>query len=179
MHQLSILKFKSALEWEAWLEKNHSQPDGVWLKLAKKDSGKITIQHKEALLSALCYGWIDAQANKFDDTYYLIKFCPRRPRSVWSQHNRDYVQKLIAEGRMQPAGLAEIKAAKADGRWDKAYSPQSTAEMPVDFMKALAANPAATEFFETLNKANRYAIIWRACTTPNELKHEPETSKSS
>jgi uncharacterized protein YdeI (YjbR/CyaY-like superfamily) len=161
MQQLSILEFGSSGEWEKWLEKNHSQPDGVWLKFAKKDSGKVTIQHKEALLSALCYGWIDAQSNKFDDKYYLIKFCPRRPRSVWSQHNRDYIEKLTAEGRMKPAGLAEVEAAKADGRWDKAYLPQSIAEMPEDFMKALAANQAAAEFFETLNRANRYAIIWR------------------
>ena len=109
----------------------------------------------------MCYGWIDAQTRKFDESYHLVKFCPRRPRSVWSARNREIVERLIAEGRMKPAGLAQVAAAKADGRWDAAYLPQSEAELPQDFVEAVSRNRDAAEFLATLNRANRYAIIWR------------------
>lgn len=155
------MEFKTRAEWEKWLEKNHSQPDGVWLKYAKKDSGEVTIQHPEAVETALCYGWIDSQAKSFDDDFYLQKFTPRRPKSMWSKKNVEKVENLIKEGRMKPAGLAQVETAKADGRWDAAYAPQSTTEVPEDFAKALAKNKKAAQFFETLNKANKYSFIWR------------------
>ena len=161
MNELPVLEFKSQAEWQRWLDKNHGQQDGVWLKFAKKDSGQTTLNHSEALESALCYGWIDAKANKFDDNYYVIKFCQRRPRSTWSKINRDKVEKLISEGKMKPAGLAQVEAAKADGHWDKAYLPQSAAEVPEDFTAALAKNKKAAKFFESLTKADKYSFYWR------------------
>jgi uncharacterized protein YdeI (YjbR/CyaY-like superfamily) len=161
MAELEVKQFASPTNWNEWLAKNHNQPDGVWLKFAKKNSGEKTINHQAALEAALCYGWIDAQAKTFDEKFYLIKFTPRRPKSVWSKINVEKVEKLIAEGKMKPAGIAQVEAAKADGRWERAYLPQSTAELPGDFKTALAKNKKAAEFFESLNKANKYAFIWR------------------
>lgn len=161
MNELPVLEFKSQAEWERWLAKNHSRTDGVWLKYAKKDSGFTTVSHPEAIDVALCYGWIDSQAKGFDDKFHLVKFTPRRPRSVWSKINVERAARLIAEGKMQPAGLAQVQAAKADGRWERAYAGQATAEIPEDFKAALAKNKQAAEFFESLTKANKYAFIWR------------------
>jgi uncharacterized protein YdeI (YjbR/CyaY-like superfamily) len=161
MSDLEVLQLGSQKDWQKWLDKNHGQPDGVWLKFAKKNSGETTVSYGEALEIALCYCWIDSQTKALDEKFYLQKFSPRRARSVWSTINREKIERLIAEGKMKPAGLAQVEAAKADGRWEAAYLSQSTAEIPDDFKKALAKNKKAAEFFETLDKSNRYAIIWR------------------
>ena len=165
-----ILTFASAAEWEAWLEASHASADGVWLKLAKKGSGIPSVTYAEALDAALCFGWIDGQKRSFDERWWLQRFTPRRPRSVWSQRNREHVERLTAEGRMRPAGQREVDAAKADGRWDAAYASPSTATVPADLQAALDADPAAAAFFATLNSANRYAILWRI-----ETAKRPET----
>jgi uncharacterized protein YdeI (YjbR/CyaY-like superfamily) len=161
MGDLPVRAFKSKKAWAAWLEKSHESSAGVWLKIAKKDSGVPTVTYPEALEIALCYGWIDGQRNKFDDVYFLQRFTPRRSRSKWSRINRDKATALIEAGAMRPAGLREIEAAKADGRWAAAYEGQRTAEVPDDLAAALRKNPRARKFFETLRGANRYAILYR------------------
>jgi uncharacterized protein YdeI (YjbR/CyaY-like superfamily) len=158
---LPIMPFASREAWEAWLEEQHATSDGLWLKLAKKGSGIETVTFAEALDVALCYGWIDSQADKFDGDYWLQRFTPRKLRSKWSQVNREKVAKLIEAGRMKPAGLREVERAKADGRWDAAYEPPSTATVPDDLRAELEKNVAAREFFETLDSTNRYAILHR------------------
>ena len=159
--ELSIIPFASAGAWGAWLEENHATSDGLWLKFARKGSGIESVSFAEALNVALCYGWIDSQANGFDDHYWLQRFTPRRPRSKWSKRNRDKATRLIAEGRMKPAGLREVERARADGRWDAAYDPQSTATVPADLRRELEKDVEASEFFATLDSANRYAILHR------------------
>ncbi len=158
---LPILPFASQAAWEAWLEDNHADTQGLWLKIAKKASGIETVTHAEALDVALCFGWIDGQRGRFDDEWFVQRFTPRRARSRWSQINRDKVGRLIADGRMRPAGLSEVERAKGDGRWDAAYASQSTIEVPDDLQQALDANPAAREFFATLKGTNRYAVLYR------------------
>ncbi len=158
---LPILPFSSQAAWESWLEENHADAAGLWLKIAKKASGIETVTHAEALDVALCFGWIDGQRGRLDDDWFLQRFTPRRARSRWSQINRDKVEQLIADGKMRPAGLREIERAKADGRWDAAYASQSTIEVPDDLQQALDANPAAKEFFATLSGSNRYAVLYR------------------
>jgi len=153
-------KFESQAELEKWLEQN-PESDGVWLKLAKKGSGETTVSYAEAVESALCYGWIDSQTKTFDEKFYLQKFTPRRAKSVWSKINVEKAEALIKEGRMKPTGMAQVQAAKADGRWDAADAAQSVAEAPADFLEALAKNKKAAAFYETLSKANKYAFIWR------------------
>lgn len=170
MPELPIIPFESEAAWEGWLEQNHASSPGLWLKIAKKGSGHVSVDYAGALDVALCFGWIDGQKNKFDDEYWLQKFTPRRARSKWSKINREKVERLIAEGRMREAGLAEIEAAKADGRWDAAYDSQSKITVPDDLQAALDANPDAKAFFDTLNSANRYAILYRV----HEAKR-PET----
>lgn len=159
--ELEILPFESATAWEAWLDANHTSPDGLWIKFAKKGSGIATVTYAEALDVALCYGWIDGQTRKFDDDYYMQRFTPRRKRSKWSKINREKVAKLIEAGRMKPAGLKEIERAKADGRWDAAYDSPSTATVPDDLQRRFDENPEASEFFATLNSTNRYAILYQ------------------
>lgn len=159
-----VLAFKNNAAWIAWLAKNHDRYEGIWLKFFKKGSGVATVTYGEALKGALCYGWIDGQAKSIDEKSYVQKFTPRRPRSMWSKRNREYVTELIQAGLMQESGFKEIEAAKKDGRWDMAYDKQSTMTMPEDFIKALAKNPKAEAFFQTLNKANVYAIAWRLQT---------------
>lgn len=155
-----MLAFASQAEWEAWLDAEHAASDGVWVKFAKKGSGVESVTYAEALDVALCYGWIDSQVKAHDERFYLQKFTPRRSRSKWSQINRDKVERLIAEGRMRPAGLAQVELAKADGRWDAAYASPATIEVPQDLQAALEASPRAAEFWAGLNKANRYAIVY-------------------
>lgn len=167
---LPILGFAAQAAWEEWLATQPPTARGLWLKLAKKGTGIATVSQVEAIESALCHGWIDGQLGKFDDIYWLIRFTPRGPQSKWSAINRDRAVKLIESGRMLPAGLREVERAQADGRWEAAYAPQSTATPPDDLAAALAAHPAAQTFFETLDRANRYAIIYRV----NEAK-KPET----
>ena len=159
--ELPILPFASAAEWESWLEAEHARAPGVWLQIAKKDSGIATVTYAEALDVALCFGWIDGQKRGFDATWFLQRFSPRRPASKWSKINTEHVARLTAAGRMRAAGLAQVEAAKQDGRWEAAYEGQRTATVPADLQAALDANPAAAAFFATLTGANRYAILYR------------------
>lgn len=168
--ELPIKSFISEAAFETWLEKNHARSPGLWVRFFKKGAPRKSLTHRDALDAALCYGWIDGQLKKFDDMSYLHKFTPRGARSVWLKVNREHVERLTKEGRMQPAGLAAVAAAKKDGRWGKAYDSPSTMEVPADFLKALAKNEKARLFFDTLNRANRYAIAWRLQTAK-----KPET----
>ena len=158
---LPVLEFEQRIAWQSWLDEQHASSAGVWIKIAKKASGIPTVTHAEALEDALCYGWIDGQRAPHDDTHFLQRFTPRRPRSKWSEINRAKAILLIEQGRMQPAGRAQIEAAKADGRWEAAYAPQSSKTVPEDFQRALHDNPAAYEFFKTLTGARRYAFLYR------------------
>ena len=157
---LPTLTFATAEEWERWLDANHDDA-GVWIKMAKKRSGIASVTHAEALDVALCFGWIDGQRKGLDETFFLQKFTPRRPRSKWSRINREKAEQLIAAGRMRPSGLAEVEQARADGRWEAAYDPQSTARVPDDLKRELDARPRAAEFFASLDSRNRYAILYR------------------
>jgi uncharacterized protein YdeI (YjbR/CyaY-like superfamily) len=159
--ELPIMPFVSREAWEAWLEEEHATSEGLWLKIAKKGSGVESVTFVEALDAALCYGWIDSQRNGLDGRFYLQRFTPRKPRGKWSQVNREKVARLIEAGRMRPAGLREVERAKADGRWDAAYEPQSAARVPDDLRLELERDEGAREFFETLNSTNRYAILHR------------------
>ncbi|MFL9665400.1 YdeI/OmpD-associated family protein [Variovorax sp. AB1(2024)] len=150
-----------AASWTRWLERHHASAAGVWLRIAKKDSGIASIDHPAALEEALCWGWIDGQRKSDDAQYFLQRFTPRTRRSIWSQVNRAKVLKLIDEGRMQPAGLAEIDRAKADGRWDAAYEGVAAATVPPDLQAALDANKKAAKFFATLDSRNRFAVLFR------------------
>ena len=159
-----VLAFATQDEWRAWLAANGESADGVWLKLARKDSGVASVTHDEALDVALCFGWIDARAQSLDDRHWVQRFCPRRPRGTWSKVNRARAERLIDEGLMQPSGLREVERARADGRWDAAYDAQSVAQVPDDLATALDADPAARAFFESLDSRNRYAILYRIQT---------------
>jgi uncharacterized protein YdeI (YjbR/CyaY-like superfamily) len=150
-----------AAEWESWLAAHHTEREGVWLKIAKKGSGRPSVTPAEAGEVALCYGWIDGQRKSYDETSFLQKYTPRRPRSSWSRVNVERAEALIAGGRMRPAGLAEIEAAKADGRWDAAYESQRAATVPADLAAALACDQRARAFFESLGRTDRYAVILR------------------
>jgi uncharacterized protein YdeI (YjbR/CyaY-like superfamily) len=161
---LPTLEFASQADWEAWLDAQHTNARGVWIKIAKKATGIPSVTHAEALESALCYGWIDGQRVAFDEAYFLQKFTPRRARSGWSRVNREKALELIASGTMRPAGLSEVERAKADGRWDAAYEPQSAITVPDDLQRELDANPGAQAFFATLDSRNRYAILYRIQT---------------
>jgi len=156
--------FKNAKAFEAWLRKNHATSDGLWLQIAKKGAGQPSVTYAEAVEIALCWGWIDGQKKGLDDQHFLQRFTPRRARSIWSKVNVDKVAALIEAGRMQPAGQAQIDAAKADGRWDKAYDGARTATVPDDLQAALDADPKAKAFFATINASNRYAVTWRVQT---------------
>ena len=158
---LPILLFAAPADLEAWLEENHAGSAGLWLKIAKKDSGVESVNYAEALELALCFGWIDSQKRGFDERHFLQRFTPRRPRGKWSLINREKAEGLIASGAMRPAGLVEVEAAKADGRWQAAYAGQRTAQVPEDLQRELERNEAAREFFATLDSANRYAILYR------------------
>ena len=167
---LPTLPFENKKKWADWLAKQHDKSAGVWLKLAKKDSGISSVTYEEALDVALCYGWIDGQKKGFDDKYWLQKFTPRGPRSIWSKINTEKVERLIASGEMKPAGLNAMEAAKQDGRWEAAYASQKNISVPEDFQAALDNNKKAKAFFTTLNSVNRYAILFRIQTAK-----KPET----
>jgi uncharacterized protein YdeI (YjbR/CyaY-like superfamily) len=158
---LPIIPFASRDAWGAWLEGQHATSDGLWLKLAKKYSGLETVTHDQAVEIALCYGWIDGQVRSFDEDYYLQRFTPRRPRSKWSKINRQKATKLIERVEMKPAGLREVERAKAEGRWDAAYDAPSTATVPEDLKRALGKNEIAREYFATLDRRNRYTILYQ------------------
>jgi uncharacterized protein YdeI (YjbR/CyaY-like superfamily) len=168
--ELPIHLFATPAELEAWLEENHDSSQGVWLKIAKKGADEASVTYAEALELALCFGWIDSQKRGFEDQYFLQRFTPRRPRGRWSKINREKAERLIEAGAIRPAGLAEVEAAKGDGRWEAAYEGQRSAKVPPDLQRALEANPAAAAFFESLDSANRYAITYRL-----EEAKKPET----
>jgi uncharacterized protein YdeI (YjbR/CyaY-like superfamily) len=159
--KLARLRVASLLEWESWLERSHESSPGVWLELAKKGAAVVTVTYAEALDGALCFGWIDGQKAALDERFWLQRFTPRRPRSRWSQINRERADALEREGRMRAAGVAQVERARQDGRWEAAYAGQRTALVPEDLRSALAANPRAGAFFEALDGANRYAILYR------------------
>lgn len=161
MNDIPTQLFKSQKSWAIWLDKNHSKSSGLWLKIAKKDSGLKSVSYAEALETALCYGWIDGQKKPFDDLMWLQKFTPRGAKSIWSKINREKVLALTKKGGMKPAGLKAAENAKQNGRWEAAYDSQSKAVIPEDFKAELDRSKKAKKFFETLNSANRYAILFR------------------
>ena len=156
------LTLANARAWRAWLGRNHADPTGVWLVLAKKGTIEPTsLTYAQALEEALCHGWIDGQTRRRDDATYAQRFTPRRKRSPWSKRNVAIVAALTAAGRMQPPGLAEVERAKLDGRWENAYAGQAQIEVPADLRAALDASPQALAAFATLTSQNRYAVIYR------------------
>jgi uncharacterized protein YdeI (YjbR/CyaY-like superfamily) len=167
---LPVKLFKSQDAWAKWLETNHAKSPGIWMRIAKKDGGLTSVNYAEALDVALCHGWIDGQKRPLDEASWLQRFTPRGARSMWSTINKGKAKTLIESGRMRPSGMAAIESAKADGRWDAAYGPSSTAEVPPELRAALDRSPKAKAFFETLRGANRYALIYRVHTAK-----KPET----
>jgi uncharacterized protein YdeI (YjbR/CyaY-like superfamily) len=161
MADLPIVELADQEAWRRWLQSNHDAADGVWLKIAKKGSPITTVTQPEAIEEALCFGWIDGQIRRHDEHFYLQRLTPRRPRSKWSQINTEKAIRLIAEGRMQPAGIEQVEGAKADGRWGAAYPAQSQAEVSEDFQRELDRNPRAKAFFESLTGSTRYAFLYR------------------
>jgi uncharacterized protein YdeI (YjbR/CyaY-like superfamily) len=161
--------FASAAAWDAWLSKHHAT-NGVWIKMAKKASGIPSVDWDEAVDVALCHGWIDGQRNSLDEKYFLQKYTPRRSRSIWSKRNIEKVKRLAAEGRMRPAGMAEVEKAKKDGRWDAAYGSSSEMTVPEDFLKAVKKSKKAQATYDTLKAAGRFAISFRLHTAK-----KPET----
>ncbi|KZL81657.1 hypothetical protein CI238_07796 [Colletotrichum incanum] len=151
--------------WQDWLQSSHRESSGVWLQIAKKNAEKPSVTYEQALEVALCFGWIDGQRKAFDEQHFIQRFTPRRKNSMWSKRNVDKVMMLTHSQRMTPAGQAEVNAAKADGRWDRAYSSASVMEVPVDFEEALKENDEAKKFFDALNKTQRYVFLWRIETT--------------
>jgi uncharacterized protein YdeI (YjbR/CyaY-like superfamily) len=163
--ELPTLILPDADAWRAWLAEHHEESAGVWLVLAKKGVERPTsVTYDQALEEALCHGWIDGQTKRRDESTYQQRFTRRRARSPWSQRNVGIVERLLAEGRMHPAGIAEVERAKADGRWDAALAGPAAMEVPPDFASALAAEPKAREMFEALTSRNRYAVLHRIAT---------------
>ncbi|MHB1926708.1 MAG: YdeI/OmpD-associated family protein [Leptospirillum sp.] len=165
-----IMSFESAKDWERWLARNHELSSGIWLQIQKKDSGRQSLSYAEALDVALCYGWIDGQKKPNDDRSWHQKFTRRVPKSGWSKKNTEHVERLTKAGKMKPAGLAAVEAAKKDGLWKSAYDSQGNSKIPEDFLNALGRDKKAEAFFNSLNKANLYSIAYRLQTAKN-----PET----
>ena len=159
--ELPVVSFATRAKWNSWLAKHHLTASGVWLEIAKKDSGLVSVSYAEALETALCYGWIDGQKAAAGEDRWLQRFTPRRARSRWSKINREKAEELIGRGRMKAAGLREVEAAKADGRWEAAYAGQRTMTVPQDLRDALDRNHRAAAFFEKLDRVNRYAVLYR------------------
>lgn len=174
MQEREMLSFKTPRGFESWLAKNHTKSPGIWIRFLKKDhkekTGEKSVNYAEALDVALCYGWIDSQSNKLDGASYIQKFSPRGAKSMWSKINREHIARLIKTKRMKPAGLAHVKAAKSDGRWDQAYDSPKDMQVPADFLQALSKYPKAKRFYDTLNRTNTYAIAFRLNTAK-----KPET----
>jgi uncharacterized protein YdeI (YjbR/CyaY-like superfamily) len=175
--ELEILLFTGPDELEDWLEENAGTSPGLWLKIAKKGAPEPSVTYAEALEVALCFGWIDSHKRGLDETHFLQRFTPRRPRGRWSNVNREKAEALEDEGRLRPAGAAEVAAAKEDGRWDAAYEGQRTAKVPDDLQLALDANPAAAAFFAELDSANRYAITYRLAEAKKPETRERRLAK--
>ena len=165
-----ILAFATIEEWTSWLAKYHVVSTGIWMQLFKKKSSVTTISYSEALDVALCYGWIDGQKKSYNIDSWIQKFTPRRAKSIWSKRNREHIDRLEKAGKMTAAGSAQVEAAKADGRWDRAYDSPSNMVVPEDFLKELTKHKKAAAFFNTLNRANTYSIVWRLQTA-----QKPET----
>jgi len=159
-----VRSFATAHAWSEWLAAHHACSDGVWLQIAKKEAHATSVTYAEALEVALAWGWIDAQKDALDETRWLQRFTPRRAKSPWSKVNRSKAERLIADGSMKAPGLLEIERAKRDGRWERAYDGAATASVPADLAAAFARNAAALAFFEALDGANRYAILYRVQT---------------
>jgi uncharacterized protein YdeI (YjbR/CyaY-like superfamily) len=159
--ELPTLPFVSKKKWADWLAKQHDKSSGVWLKIGKKDTGIFSVTYEEALDVALCYGWIDGQKKGFDEKYWLQKFTPRGPKSIWSKINTEKAERLIASGEMKSAGLKAVKLAKQDGRWEAAYASQKNISIPEDFQAALDKDKKAKTFFATLKSAERYSFLFR------------------
>ena len=168
--ELPVIHFESAADLNEWLDKNHKESSGIWLRIFKKNSGVLSVNYDQALDEALCFGWIDGQVKTYDDQSYIQRFTPRRSGSIWSKRNIEHISRLKNEGRMRPAGMKEAEAAKADGRWDNSYDSPSNMTIPEDFMNELSKDQATAEFFNKLNKTNKYAIAWRLQTA-----QKPET----
>jgi uncharacterized protein YdeI (YjbR/CyaY-like superfamily) len=164
---LPVRDFPDQAALEAWLAENGTAP-GVYVKLAKKGAGVPSVTYAELVESCLCFGWIDGRSNRLDDRFYLQRITPRRARSIWSQKNVDAVEALTLAGRMRPAGLAAVDAARADGRWERAYAGSATITVPDDLAAALRDEPAAQKEFDTLDGANRYAVLWRVHTATSD-----------
>ena len=162
--ELPILPFASKQDFDNWLAENHDKSNGLWLKLAKKGTDVSSITYDEAVEASLCYGWIDSQKKGFNKTFWLQRFTPRKPKSIWSRDNREKAEALIANGQIQPAGLAAVELARQNGRWEAAYDSQGTITVPDDLLAELDQNPKAKASFATLNSANRYAILFRLQT---------------
>jgi uncharacterized protein YdeI (YjbR/CyaY-like superfamily) len=158
---LPVLAFPDGESFEKWLEQQPADAAGAWLKLSKKSASPRGLSKAEAVDAALCHGWIDGQLDKYDDSYWLVRFTPRKARSQWSEVNRRRANELLVQGRMRESGVAQINAAKANGRWETAYAPASSSKVPADLQHALDASPQAAKFFATLKGANRYAILYR------------------
>ena len=165
VNEAAVIAFRDAASFESWLDAHVDRRAGVWLKIAKKGSGVPSLTSDEAVDLGLCYGWISGQRKSYDGVYYLQKYVPRRPRSRWSKVNVAKVAELIATGRMRPSGLAEVNAAKADGRWAAAYESQRNATVPPDLATTLAASPIAAHAFHALNKTQRYDVILKLITS--------------
>jgi uncharacterized protein YdeI (YjbR/CyaY-like superfamily) len=155
--KLPVMSFADDHAMDHWIQ--HSGASGVWIKFAKKESGILSLGRSQALDLALCHGWIDGQADKYDANYYVMRFTPRRARSLWSQINCARIERLEAENRMRPGGIMQVEAAKADGRWQCAYPPPSATQLPDDIAEALSANPAASVQFAALSKSKRYMLL--------------------
>lgn len=164
---LPVMHFPDQAALEAWLEQNDNTP-GVYVKLAKKGAGVSSVTYAELVESCLCFGWIDGRSNRLDERFYLQRITPRRARSIWSQKNVEAVEALTLAGRMRPSGQAAVDAARADGRWERAYAGSVTITVPDDLAAALAAEPAAQREFEALDGANRYAVLWRVHTAASD-----------
>lgn len=165
---LPVLAFPDQAALETWLEEHAGTEPGLYVKIAKKASGVPSVNWEQMVEVLLCFGWIDGRANRLDDSFYLQRITPRRAKSVWSQKNVATVERLIAEGRMRPAGLAAVEAAKADGRWERAYAGPATITVPDDLRAALEANPAARAAFDALNAQDRYSVLHRVHTATTE-----------
>lgn len=172
-----ILTFKDSQQWRKWLSANYATVDGIWLQIYKKGSAIEAVTYHEALDEALCFGWIDGQKKSYDEVSFLQKFTPRRKRSMWSERNIEHVHRLIEQGKMKPSGLAEIEAAKQDGRWDRAYASQSNMTIPDDFIKRLQKNKKAYTKFKTLSKSELYSIYFKLQSTKNAETKERRIAK--
>jgi len=165
---MQIISFVSQKQFESWMEENNSLTEGIWVRFYKKNSFVISMNYQEALDVALCYGWIDGQVKKHDELSYIQKFTPRRTKSMWSKRNKEHVMRLLKENRMKLPGLKEVENAKKDGRWERAYDSPGNMTVPEDFILKLSTNKKAFEFFESINKTNKYTIGWRLQTAPSQ-----------